>query len=197
MRTLLLTLAATTAMAAPATAQQGPASSAQTNAEPSVTVQMKDGKGQPVGTIEVRQTAHGTVFIANLQNLPPGAHGFHIHERGRCEGPNFQSAGEHLNPTKSQHGYESPQGFHAGDLPNIHVAKDGTATAEFHSNQVTLRGETGAVTGSNQPQAAAGNPVPLMSSNGTAIVVHARADDYRSSDSAGGRIACGVISEAK
>lgn len=150
---------------------------------------MKNAEGQSVGAVEIRQLEHGTVFIADLRGLPPGPHGFHVHERGVCEPPTFQSAGEHYNPRNTQHGFDSPRGPHAGDLPNIHVTPRGTAKAEVHSMRLTLDPPA-----DPQPVGAAG-PFPLLDSDGSAIVVHAKGDDYRSEtpDSTGARIACGVI----
>jgi Cu-Zn family superoxide dismutase len=153
-------------------------------------VEMKDAKGSPVGSVQVRQLDHGVVFIADLKNLPPGPHGLHIHERGVCEAPNFQSAGGHYAPQGHEHGFDAPKGFHAGDLPNVHVTDAGTAKAEFFSNRLTLR-ETATVgaTGSRSDQA----PFTLLDQSGSAIMIHQSGDDYKGPDSAGARIACGVI----
>ena len=173
-------------LAIAACATLGAAAHAQPNqGERSVTVRMADARGNSVGTVEVRQLAHGTLFVADLRNMPPGAHGFHLHERGVCEAPNFQSAGGHYNPGNTAHGFDSQGGPHAGDLPNIHVTQQGSAMAEFHSDRVTLARNPAQVSGSG--------PYTLRDADGSAIMIHGQADDYRDMDSAGGRIACGVI----
>jgi Cu-Zn family superoxide dismutase len=167
-------------------------------------VDMKDAKDNVVGSVQVRPTAHGTLFTVNLMNLPPGMHAVHVHERGLCEGPDFKSAGGHFNPTAAQHGFDSPQGFHAGDLPNLLVNDEGRAVAEFHSARLTVRPHQGTAQGKQQTtgtgadpsssaQAASAEPLSLLTRDGTAIMIHANADDYRNMDSAGGRIACGVL----
>ena len=183
---ILLSLVAACALAAPAAAQQNPSSSASSLSR---TVEIKNASGQSVGTVQVRQLAHGSLFIVDLRNLPPGPHGFHIHERGVCEPPSFQSAGGHYNPLNAEHGFDSPKGYHAGDLPNVHVTQQGTAMAEFHSTLVSLAGGQGA-----EPAGSAG-PFTLLDQDGSAVMIHAEADDYRAAtpDSTGDRIACGVI----
>ncbi len=163
------------------------------------TVEMHDSKGGLVGTVQVRSTAHGALFTVNLMNMPPGTHGFHVHERGVCDPPDFKTAGGHFNPAHGEHGFDTMGKQHAGDLPNLHVDGQGKVIAEFHSDMLTLgsapamaqtsAGTTGQQAGSTQDQA----PFSLLGPNGTAIVVHANADDYRDLASAGGRIACGVI----
>ncbi|NKC29742.1 superoxide dismutase family protein [Falsiroseomonas selenitidurans] len=160
-------------------------STPQATGDRSTTVQMRNAEGQSVGTVTVRPLRHGTLFVADLRNLPPGPHGFHLHEHGRCEAPGFQSAGGHYNPNGAEHGFDSARGPHVGDLPNIHVTQQGTAQAEFISSRVSLGGE--------QAQAGGTGPFPLLDSDGSAIMIHAQADDYRDGDSAGRRIACGVI----
>lgn len=192
MRVLIVSFAA--CLAAAAWAQQQPASQGQSparsaNPDRNVTVSMMDAKGRSVGTVEVRQLGHGTVFISDLKNLPPGPHGFHIHERGVCDPPQFTSAGDHYSPQNKKHGFDSAQGYHAGDLPNIHVTQQGSAKAEFHSARLTLERQPGA------KQAGDAGPFVLMDQDGSAIMIHAKGDDYQAStpDSTGDRVACGVI----
>jgi Cu-Zn family superoxide dismutase len=183
MKMKLTLAAAAISLCAPALAQPPPAR--HVNPDPGVTVQMQDPAGRAVGTVRIRQLNHGMIFIAQLNGLPSGAHGFHIHEHGRCDGPGFETAGGHFNPTGAEHGFDSPRGPHVGDLPNIHATRDGTALAEFHTSRLMLSGPA---------QDSAGR-YPLLDADGTAIVIHAAGDDYQAStpQSTGGRIACGVI----
>jgi Cu-Zn family superoxide dismutase len=176
MRLPLLALAACVTLGAAAQAQP---------ADQAKTVRMSDARGSSVGTVEVRQVAHGTLFVIDLRNLPPGAHGFHLHERGVCEAPGFQSAGGHYNPGNRAHGADNANGPHAGDLPNIRVTQQGTAAAEMHSSLVSLD--------ANPSRAGGSGPHTLLDADGTAIMIHQQADDYRDMDSAGSRIACGVL----
>lgn len=196
---LALIIASSGAMAQ--TTRQGTSGSA--DAAKEVIVQMRDRDGKSVGTVSVRELATGTLFVAGLEGLQPGPHGFHIHERGTCEPPGFQSAGSHLNPTGAKHGFDTVGGPHVGDLPNIHVADDGTAMAEFFSTQIVLRSRavasgagtaaTGAGSGASAGGTTAAGPFPLLDNDGSAIMVHDEADDYADMDSAAHRIACGVI----
>jgi Cu-Zn family superoxide dismutase len=108
-----------------------------------------------------------------------GTYGAHVHAVGRCDAPDFASAGPHWNPTGEQHGGSNPQGMHMGDLPNLMVDADGRGKLE-----ITLPG-TRLVAGSSA----------MMDADGAAIVIHERADDYRTdpSGNSGARIACGVF----
>jgi superoxide dismutase, Cu-Zn family len=146
----------------------------------SLTVPMTNVKGQKVGEARLTQTPHGVLIQADLSQLPPGALAFHIHEAGKCEPP-FESAGDHFNPTDKQHGLLDPQGKHVGDLPNLHVAESGTLKVEVLATQVTL----------DEGQSRLRNP------KGSALVIHAKPDDYHSdpAGNAGDRIACGVIAQ--
>ena len=146
-------------------------------------VQTEDGTS--AGTVNFEQVEHGLVITARLENLPEGPHGFHIHEQGECT-PSFDAAGGHYNPNEAEHGFDTPEGYHAGDLPNIYVASDGTATADFFVPHLTLEEMTD---DAGEP------PYTLRDENGSAIMVHADIDDYRAAtpDSTGSRIACGVI----
>ncbi|SFK85524.1 superoxide dismutase, Cu-Zn family [Salinicoccus halodurans] len=121
------------------------------------------------------------VFVNfSLSDMAPGDHGFHIHETGSCEQPDFESAGGHYNPTDANHGMDDPEGPHAGDMKNIEVSEDGTVNTEVTADMVTLE---------------EGQDNTLFTEDGTALVIHSGADDYemQPSGDAGDRIACGVI----
>jgi superoxide dismutase, Cu-Zn family len=142
-------------------------------------VPLTSADGKPVGEVTLRQTPHGVLVTADVRDLPPGEHGFHVHEKGECTPP-FKSAGEHFNPKGAGHGYENPKGAHAGDLPNLLIPEDGDLKVEFIAKGLTLE---------------RGKANSLLDRDGSALVVHAGADDYRSdpSGNSGDRIACGAI----
>ncbi|WP_181347470.1 superoxide dismutase family protein [Thalassobacillus sp. CUG 92003] len=147
-----------------------------------VTVKLQNTEGEQVGTAKLEQQESGVAINLEASDLPPGQHGFHIHETGMCETPDFKSAGGHFNPTNASHGTEHEDGPHAGDLPNIEVNEDGTIQKEITADKVTLT---------------SGEDNSLLGSDGTALVIHEKADDKQSqpSGAAGSRIACGTISE--
>lgn len=140
---------------------------------------VRDPDGNPVGQVELRDRDGGVWLSGSLTGLSPGEHGFHIHETGLCEPPSFESAGGHFAPAGRQHGFEHPEGPHAGDLRNLDVAQDSTVVVSATDSLVTLR------EGANA----------LLDDDGSALVIHSGPDDYRSqpSGASGDRIACGVI----
>ena len=142
---------------------------------------LADSQGKKVGTAELTQTADGVKIALAVSGLAPGQHAFHIHAAGKCEGPDFKSAGAHFNPYNKKHGFKNPYGPHAGDMENIQVGSDGTGTAEIVNKQVTL----------------ADGPNSLFHEGGTAIVIHASPDDNMTdpAGNAGARIACGAITK--
>ena len=138
--------------------------------------------GETIGSVRAWQTAGGVSFRVDATGLPHGIHGIHVHSVGRCDPPDFASAGPHWNPRGKQHGMNNPDGPHAGDLPNVEVAANGVLGAVL-----TLPGAN--------LFAAAGAPGALLDADGAALVIHAQADDYRTdpSGNSGARIACAVI----
>ena len=103
-----------------------------------VTVNLMDSAGNSVGTAELAEEDDGVRVKMNATDLPEGAHGFHFHEYGKCESPDFESAGGHFNPTGADHGLDNEGGPHAGDLPNLEVGADETIEEEFVAEHVTL-----------------------------------------------------------
>lgn len=138
-----------------------------------------NGQGQKIGTATLQQTGGGVQIDVSISQLAPGTHGIHIHSVGKCEGPAFASAGGHFNPGMKKHGKDSPDGPHAGDLANLEAGADGAGKASFTNSGVTL----------------GDGPTSLFHEGGTALVIHEKADDYKTdpAGNSGARIACGVI----
>lgn len=136
--------------------------------------------GDKIGKAELTQMTKGVQIHIEASNLVPGKHGLHIHEAAQCDAPDFKTAGAHFNPTNKKHGFDSPRGTHAGDLPNLSVATDGTVTADMVAKNVTLE---------------EGKPNSLLKPGGTSLVIHADPDDYKTdpSGNSGSRVACGRI----
>lgn len=150
-----------------------------------VTVELKNGKGESVGTVtltQVSRTKGGVRVKLDLKNLTPGQHGIHFHEVAKCEGPGFETAGAHFNPDGKMHGLKNPKGPHAGDMLNFNVSRNGTANATLSDVRVSLGDDKHS----------------LFTNGGTAIVIHEKADDLKTdpSGNSGSRIACGVITKS-
>ena len=142
-------------------------------------VDLKDAKGNSVGMAMISPAKDGGVNVElDVKGLPAGEHAVHFHAVPKCEAP-FTSAGSHFNPANKKHGMQNPEGPHAGDMPNFTVAANGTAKTTVTNKNVTL------ADGANS----------LYANGGTALVIHAAADDMKTdpAGNAGDRIACGVI----
>ena len=144
-----------------------------------VTHWQMDAGGKAIGTVEMSEDASGLTLKVTAAGLPAGTHGVHLHEKGMCEGPKFESAGAHWNPMTKQHGRDNPMGAHLGDLANMDATDGAEATSTYQVAGVTMVGTGNA----------------LADADGTSLVVHAKADDYKTdpSGNSGDRIACAVL----
>ncbi|MGE6629743.1 superoxide dismutase family protein [Bacillus sp. NPDC077027] len=138
--------------------------------------------GKEVGFIEIRQSKQGGLDLhVKAFDLPPGTHGFHIHEVGLCQKPDFETAGSHFNPTQREHGFDNPKGHHAGDMPNLEVGADGKVDVVVNVPDANLKE----------------GPNALLDQDGSSFIIHADADDYLSNPSgnSGKRIVCGALTK--
>lgn len=138
----------------------------------------KEGIQDKIGTVSIERTQHGLVLTPDLKGLEPGAHGFHLHQKGNCEtsadGTPAGEAGGHYDPEETgTHGTPWGDG-HLGDLPALQVDKDGKATYPVLAPRVTLN-----------------------DMKGRALMIHAGGDNYSDEPKAlgggGKRVACGVV----
>lgn len=134
--------------------------------------------GREIGRATIVQEGEGVRVRIEAMGLAAGTYGAHIHRTGRCDGPAFESAGAHWNPTGAQHGFQNPSGRHRGDLPNLVIGAGGRGRLDFAIRGARLRGESG-----------------IIDMDGASVMIHAAADDYRTdpSGNSGARIACGVL----
>ena len=154
---------------------------AKSSKTPSKAVNLQNAQGKSIGTATLQQSAVGVAIKLNVHDLPPGDHGIHVHQVAKCEGPDFKSAGPHFNPDGKKHGLDSPDGPHAGDAPNFIVDANGKSKATVLAKGVTMGDD----------------PHSVFTGGGTALVIHAKADDGKTdpSGNSGDRIACGVITK--
>lgn len=146
---------------------------------PTAKADLVNAQGETIGEATFTRAPGGVLIRVKAKGLPPGEHGFHVHEGAECHGPGFASAGGHFNPDKKKHGFKNPDGPHAGDLPNVTVAPDGTLNAETLAKLVTLDD----------------GPNSLLREGGTSLMIHAGPDDYTTdpSGNSGARLVCGTI----
>ena len=145
-------------------------------------VELKDAKGADVGMAMISPAKGGGVSIdLDVHGLPPGEHALHFHAVPKCEGPDFTSATGHFNPATKKHGMQNPEGPHAGDMNNFTVDAKGAAKTTIVNKNVTMGAE----------------PNSIYANGGTALMIHAAADDMKSdpAGNAGARIACGTITK--
>jgi Cu-Zn family superoxide dismutase len=158
-----------------ASVDERPSEQVSAMAAPIAMAQIRTPTGGDAGRATVTTDGGSVSVSVDATGLTPGNHGFHVHTVGRCDAPDFTTAGPHWNPNNMQHGTENPQGPHAGDMPNLVVGDDGRGTATFRLPSGTVDS--------------------MLDADGASIVIHANADDLRTdpSGNSGGRIACGVF----
>ena len=145
--------------------------------------EIKDRDGKSLGTVEIVGTAAGALVKVKLTGLPPGAHGFHFHEQGACEG-DLASAGAIYNPLGAVHGFLNEEGPMVGDLTNLFVDASGQVEVELLSPFMTLSQDA---------------EETIFDADGTSLVIFEKGDDYVSDPegNAGARIACGRVTAGK
>lgn len=146
----------------------------------SMEVDLMNAEGNTVGKVALTQVDEGVHLHILAEGLEPGKKAIHFHETAKCDAPKFEGAGSHFNPTGKEHGFQNPKGYHAGDLPNITVEKDGSVDLEITTPEVTLN---------------ASEANSLLDADGSAIVIHEKVDDYKTNPAgnSGARIICGEI----
>jgi len=174
---LLVSVLAGSALADDAKAKKPPP--VKPEAAKPVTVTLNDAKGKSIGTATLSADAGGVKITLAVKGLAAGDHAIHVHETAKCDAPDFKSAGGHFNPDHKKHGHDNPDGAHAGDMPNFTVDAKGGSTASVVASGITLDD----------------GPHSVFTGGGTALVVHAKADDGKTdpAGAAGDRIACGMI----
>ena len=150
--------------------------------QPQAMAELKNANGEVVAKAGFWEEGESVRLFVQAQKLSPGKHGMHLHAAGKCDPPDFASAGGHFNPLAKKHGLWSSDGAHAGDLPNLEIGADGTGTLHYVTKLVTL----------------GSGPTSLFPASGTSLVIHAGPDDYVTdpSGNSGARIACGVVTKA-
>ncbi len=150
---------------------------------PTAQAELSDAQGKVLGKATFTQLPEGVLIRVQASNLPPGVHGFHIHERAECHSPGFTTAGGHFNPEGKAHGFKNPNGPHAGDLPNVTVPESGVLDVSTLATRVTL----------------GDGPNSLFREGGTSLMIHAGPDDYMTdpAGNSGARIVCGPITRMR
>jgi superoxide dismutase, Cu-Zn family len=149
--------------------------------KPSAVAELKNKDSAGLGNAAIVQGKYGLQLDISLTGLAPGTYGMHLHEVGKCDGPDFKTAGMHWNPAGKQHGRDNPMGAHSGDMPNITVSADKKGSLSVALAGAQMEGLNG-----------------LLDTDGTSIIIHASADDFRTdpSGNSGARIICGVFNKA-
>lgn len=148
-----------------------------------VTAPIKGANGDTIGEVQVTGAPQGVILRVTAEKLTPGWHGIHLHAKGDCGDAQFKNAGGHItHGDKAPHGLLNPDGHDSGDLPNLYADAEGNAHAEFYSDFVRLK-------------TAEGDHPALLDADGSAVVIHEQADDFKTQPigGAGARVGCAVI----
>lgn len=139
------------------------------------TAMLKTADGKDAGMVTATERNDGIALAVTATGMTAGEHGIHVHMTGKCDGPKFESAGGHWNPTGAQHGLSNPRGQHHGDMPNLTVASDGSGKLDYVIREAQI--------------------AEMLDADGAAFVIHAKLDDQMTdpSGNSGDRMACGVF----
>jgi superoxide dismutase, Cu-Zn family len=143
-----------------------------------ITADLARADGSWAGVVTISKRSDG-IFLSLAGEAPmAGTFGMHLHSVGKCQGPEFTSAGAHWNPGVKQHGRDNTMGAHGGDLPNVVAGADKKLTLEYKLPDIMLEGQSG-----------------LLDTDGAALIIHEKADDYLTdpSGNSGKRIICGAF----
>lgn len=142
--------------------------------------ELKLSDGSNVGVATLSDRGNGLWLSVAATGVAPGTYGIHLHAVGKCDAPDFTTAGPHWNPEQKQHGFDNPMGTHAGDVRNLVVNAGGAGALEFQLASAQFEGPAG--------------PFDI---DGVALVIHEKLDDYKTdpSGNSGKRIICGVFAE--
>ena len=142
--------------------------------------ELKRGDGSSAGVATLSDRSDGLWLSVAATGVAPGTYGIHLHSIGKCDAPDFTSAGPHWNPAQTQHGFDNPMGTHAGDIRNLVVNDGGAGAIEVNLVGAVFDGPTG-----------------LFDPDGVALVIHEKPDDYKTdpSGNSGKRIICGVFAQ--
>jgi Cu-Zn family superoxide dismutase len=148
-------------------------------ASPAASAEVRDVSGRSWARAGAVQLGDSIRVSIEAAGMAPGTYAAHVHTTGRCDAPDFTSAGPHWNPTGQQHGKDNPQGMHKGDLPNLLIGSERRGTLEYTIPSASV----------------SGGASPLLDADGASVVIHAKPDDYRTdpAGNAGARVACGVL----
>lgn len=141
---------------------------------------LKTSNGETAGVATLSDRADGLWLTVTASRRTPGTYGIHLHAVGKCDGPDFTTAGPHWNPTQKQHGFDNPMGTHAGDIRNLNISTSGSGAMAVNLAGAQFEGPTG-----------------LLDADGVALVIHEKADDYTTdpSGNSGKRVICGVFTK--
>lgn len=142
--------------------------------------ELKRGDGSSAGVATLSDRSDGLWLKLAATNVAAGTYGIHLHAIGKCEAPDFTTAGPHWNPAQKQHGFDNPMGTHAGDIRNLVVNADSGGAIEVKLTGAQFEG-----------------PAGLFDGDGVALVIHEKADDYATdpSGNSGKRVICGVFTK--
>jgi len=140
--------------------------------------------GKAIGSANLIDAPRGLLIRVEVSGLTPGWHGMHIHSVATCADAGFKASGGHVHgmgAATTIHGMLNQMQTDLGDLPNIFAGADGHAAAETFTPYLALGDASGRLN--------------ILDSDGSALIIHAAADDHQTQPigGAGARVGCAAI----